>query len=286
MFRLPIYILVVAAIFTPLLASANIVLPRHFSEIAYFEVLAAAAFALCAIGFAAKRIAFPKFGLLGVAVLLWAAAAVLARRDFSSWQAGLPLALAALFFVLQALILHEEEWIRLLRLLVWIGVLLTWPVFLGQAGRIFVEMYAPFFVPLVFLALVFAFRRGSRLGRWWFGGAAVLFGLVLFYVYAGSADMPRFSRAVWMMRAARAISSPEEITLTAALGLLWIAAFWTVARIARRKTAAPLWIAGLAAAFAGQLFADPFLSAWPAGSTLAFILVAALAEWVAYSAKP
>jgi hypothetical protein len=280
MLRPLVYILVVAVIFTPLLASANIMLLRRFPETAYLVSLVVAASALSVAAFAKKRIALPKIGLLGIAVLLWAAVSVAVSRDF------LPLAFAALFIILQALMLYEEEWIRLLRIFVWVGVLLTWPAFLGQAGRVFLGMYAPFFVPMTFVALAFSVRDRTRVSRLWFGGAAILFSLVLLDAYAGAPGSFQFWRALWMARGSWELGSPGRMAIAAALGLVWIAAFWTVGKIARRKAATPIWIAGLSGAFAGQLLADPFLSAWPPGSTLAFVLVAALAEWVAHAAKP
>lgn len=276
MLRVSIYILVVAAIFAPLLASVNIVLPRQVPETFYLEALIAAAFALVLWSLLTGQLRFPKVGVLGIAVAVWAVAA-----SWVSWDA-LPLAFGALFFILQALILHEEEWIRLLRLFTWIGVLLTWPVFFGQAGKIVLQQYAPFFVPMVALAAVFARRERTQLARWWFGLAALLLMLVLVYVYAEGVDEFRFLRPLWMMRITRAFSSPEHIAVAAAAALVWIAAFFTVGKIAVKKTATLTWIVGLSGAFAAMLATNPFFSGWMA-ATLAFVVLAALAEWVAHA---
>jgi hypothetical protein len=271
----------------------NFVFPRQIPDREYFVGIVAAAFVVCIGAILKKNLALPKISSLGVAVFIWSvidaiSKVILGNASGDRLEALLPISLGIFFFILETVILHEEEWLRILRLAVWIGVLFSWPAIFGSMGRIFLQSYASIFLPLFFLALVFTFRkRGTIVSRVGFGSAALFFGWLLFLLYKESGILnfnPYFWPAIRILRFdfLERFGFPSAGILVLGLAatlFLWGSLGFSIIKIARRRTATPLWIAGLSAAFLGQLVVDPFFGAW-FGSTMIFILLLALVEWL------
>jgi hypothetical protein len=288
--RLLAFIFILFAILTPLWANTSVAFPVVFPDEIYFAVLSAAALIFALLSWVPalnKNTINPTrlnlmlqkprwFGVLSAAVLLWALAAAV-RGDFMA------LAFAMFFFALVLTVRHDEEWVRLSRLLLIATALSAWMVAVGLSLiKPLLEANISMFVPALFLAVIFALRsKEKRKTRFIYAiGAVWILMIILLITYPWQpislADEIVFWRMIWNDVGA-------EIIPFAFLALMWVAAFAAIIRMYVQRTATTLWVAGLFGALLGLFLIDPLLIGSGVGSALMFFFIAGLAEWVSHN---
>jgi hypothetical protein len=216
------------------------------------------------------------FGVLSASVLLWAMISAI-RGDFMF------LAFAAFFFALVLTIRHDEEWVRLSRLLVVAVALSAWMITVGLSlVKPLLGVNIPIFVPALFLAMVLLLRsKEERRARLIYTLVAVwILIIILLITYPWQpislADEIIFWKMIWNdIRA--------DIVPFAFLAIMWASCFTAIIRMYIRRTATTLWVAGLFGALLGLFLVDPLLIGAGVGSGMMFVFIAGLAEWVSHN---
>jgi hypothetical protein len=289
--RLLAFIFILFAILTPLWANVSVAFPVAFPDKIYFAVFSAAALIFAFLSWVPTlnknttnpirlnlMLQKPRwFGVLSAAVLIWALAAAV-RGDFMA------LAFAMFFFALVLTVRHDEEWVRLSRLLLVAAALSAWMVTVAGLSLIkpLLEANISMFVPALFLAMIFVLRaKEERKTRLVYAiGALWILMIILLITYPWQpfslANEMIFWRMIWN-------DARTDIIPFAFLTLMWVAAFAGLIRMYARRTATMLWTAGLFGALLGLFLIDPLLIGSGVGSALMFFFIAALAEWVSHN---